>query len=83
MTPFEHFIQWLVSIGPQAAFWGMIKILFLLGFFLYIAFALVVIRQTSLMTKTLIGGFAAPIKIVVLAHLGVAIAVFLLALMIL
>lgn len=69
------------SIGISV--WLIVKIaaLILLGF--YIVFALIVVRQTKLMTDTLSLGFEAPIILLGYVHLAFAIVVFLTALAIL
>lgn len=56
-------------------------VLFALG--LYIVFALVVIKQVTLMTKTVEVGLEGLIKLIAWAHLIFAVAVFLIALSIL
>ena len=60
-----------------------VKIAVAIGFLLYIAFAVVVVRQVKLMTATLELGHERVIKILSLVHLVFAIIVFLLALVIL
>lgn len=81
MTPFERFVQFLAAIilGP----WVFIKLLFLLGFLIYVAFAVIVVRQVDLMHQTLNGVLDFPLKLIAWIHLGVAVAIFLLALVIL
>lgn len=81
MTPFEQFIQSLVSVIMNP--WILVKFLLLIGFLIYIAFAVVVIRQVALMARTLTGDFNRWLKLVTWLHLGVAIGVFVLALVIL
>lgn len=83
MTPFEKFIQFLVNFSPALTIWLLVKILFLIGLAIYIAFAVIVVRQVNLMIQALNGGFDFPIKLISWIHLGVAIAIFLLALVIL
>lgn len=83
MTPFEKFIQFLAEILPRFSIWWLVKGLFVLGLALYLAFAVIVIRQVGLMSKTLNGEFAIPLKLISYVHLLVALAVFLLALVIL
>ena len=63
--------------------WAIVKVFFLIALGLYILFSLIVIRQIQLMTDTLEVGFEAPIRLVGLIHLVVAISVFVLALLIL
>lgn len=80
MTPFEKFIQIIAQTIPNFSIWWLIKGLFILGLGLYIAFAVIVVRQVGLMSKTLNGEFASPLKFISLVHLLAAIGVFLLAL---
>jgi hypothetical protein len=63
--------------------WLVAKICVLLGLVIYLIFALVIIRQTGLMTDTVDVGFEAPIKFIAWAHFLFAIGIFILALMIL
>jgi hypothetical protein len=79
MTPFERLIEALTSVTLTP--WIIFKILYLLGFLLYIAFAVIVVRQVNLMIQTLNGVLRLPLKIVALIHLGVAVFIFWLALM--
>lgn len=81
MTPFEQFIQFLVSLTISP--WIFVKLLFLLGLLIYVAFAIIVVRQVKLMSQTLNGAFDLPLKLISWVHLGVALAVFIFAWMIL
>lgn len=63
--------------------WLIAKIFVLIALFLYILFALVVIRQVKLMTETLRIGLEFPLKTASCLHLAFAIIVFCLALIIL
>lgn len=63
--------------------WFLVKIAALILLALYLVFALVVVRQTKLMTSTLNLGFETPIRILSYIHLGFAVFVFLTALIIL
>ncbi len=63
--------------------WAVLKIFVLIAMLLYIAFALVVVRQVQLMTKTLNLGFEFPVKTLALLHLIAAAVLFALALIIL
>ena len=78
MTPFENLIQSLASAAIDG--WFFVKLLFLLGFLLYIAFAVVVVRQVNLMIQTLDGVLNLPLKLIAWVHFGVALLVFFLAL---
>jgi len=59
------------------------KVFMMFALTLYLIFALVIIRQVALMTQTLDVGFEVPIKLLTYIHLGFAIVVFILALIIL
>lgn len=83
MTPFEKFIQILAEAIPNFSIWWLVKGLFVVGLGLYIAFAVIVIRQVGLMSKTLNGEFAKPLKFISWVHLLAALVVFLLALVVL
>lgn len=63
--------------------WVLLKILFLLGAFLYILFAVIMMRQVRMMIETLHGGMQLPIRVLAVMHLLLAIGVFLLALIVL
>lgn len=83
MTPFDRLTQILATLLPVLTVWWLVKILFLLALLIYIAFAIIIIRQIGLMAKTLHTEFAIPIKLVAWIHLAAAILTFLLALLIL
>jgi hypothetical protein len=63
--------------------WVIAKIFALIAIGLYIIFALVVIKQVSLMTKTVEVGLEGFIKLIAWAHLAFAVVVFFIALTIL
>ena len=79
MTPFEQFLENLVSLSP----WGVVKLGFLIFLIVYIVFAGMVIRQVELMIRTLDGSINLPLKILAYIHLIFATFIFLLALIIL
>jgi hypothetical protein len=81
MTPFDQLIQFLTSLGSNP--WVLVKPLFLIGFLLYIAFAVIIVRQVKMMRQTLNGILDLPLKLIALVHLGIAIFIFLIALIIL
>ena len=68
MSPFERLVQF--STNFTLSFNWVLKALFLLAMLFYVAFGVVVIRQVSLMSKTLEGTFGLPIKIIAWVHLG-------------
>jgi len=63
--------------------WFIAKIFVLIGLLLYLAFALVVLRQVQLMIETVEVGFETPIKFLAYVHLAFAVLVLILALIIL
>lgn len=63
--------------------WVFVKTAALILLAIYLVFALVVVRQTRLMTDTLQLGFETPIKLLSYAHLVFAVFVFLTALIVL
>lgn len=66
-----------------SSFWIILKIGIILGLLVYIVFAVVVLRQVSLMTETLELGHEKGIKALSKAHLIFSIAVLFFALVIL
>lgn len=63
--------------------WLVAKIFVLIALAIYIAFAAVIVKQVSLMIKTIKVGFEAPIKFVAWGHLLFALGIFVLAIIIL
>jgi hypothetical protein len=80
MTPFEQFIQSLSLNSFDSLLWVLLKILALIGFALYLAFAAVVIRQVKIMSEVVQGLSIWPLRLLAWVHLGVAVFIFLLAL---
>lgn len=80
MAP-EDIIQFLASLAANP--WILVKFLFLIGLGLYLAFAVIVVRQVKLMSQTLNGLLDIPLRLFSLIHLVVAIVTFILALIIL
>lgn len=78
--------RFLLTLGnPEASVnlgWSLVGYLFVLGFFIYIAFALMVVRQVHLMTHTFKTGIDGGLKVAAYVHLVVAILVALFALFI-
>jgi len=81
MTPFDRFALFLASL--TFSLWFFIKLLFLIGLLIYLAFAVIVVRQVSLMTRALNVELETSLKLISWVHLVVAIGVFLLAVVIL
>lgn len=65
----------------QSLFFGFLKILFLVGFGIYIVFALTIVSQVRLMTKTLKTGLEGTLSLFAFVHLLVAIGVWIFALL--
>ena len=63
--------------------WMLVKLIYLVGLGIYLAFAVIVVRQVDLMTKTLQGDFESSLKLIAWLHLIVALGVFVFALVIL
>ncbi|PIS09236.1 hypothetical protein COT75_02620 [Candidatus Beckwithbacteria bacterium CG10_big_fil_rev_8_21_14_0_10_34_10] len=82
MTPIEILLDKVLTINILNV-WLIAKIFVLLALGVYIAFAFMVAKEVKLMTKTLIGVFNLPIKILSYIHLVLTIIIFLLALKIL
>ena len=77
----EGMVQFFTSIANNP--WILVKFLVLIGLALYLAFAVIVVRQVKLMSRTLNGLFDIPLRLFSLIHLVAAIGVFILALIIL
>lgn len=83
MSPFEQVLQFVAGNYQSFDPLILLKLLFLAGLGIYLAFAVIVVRQVGLMTRTLNGMLDLPIKLVAWVHLGIAVIVFLLALLVL
>jgi hypothetical protein len=68
---------------PDIPIWPVVKVFVVVALFLYLVFALVVVRQVQLMTDTLEVDFESVVRLLTVAHLVFAITVFILALVIL
>ena len=78
----SNFILKIVDVIAKDP-WIIAKPFFLVGFLVYTAFAIIVVRQVKLMSQTLNGLLYTPLRLISLIHLGVAIGVFILTLLIL
>ena len=83
MTPADQFIKFLSGFIFDFNIWWLVKTLFVIGFGIYIAFSVIVVRQVGLMAKTVQTNFNLLIKLIAWIHLGAAVLAFLLALLIL
>ena len=77
--PLQGLLNFLLSL----TIWHVVKLMFCLVLGLYIFFAVVVVRQISLMTETLNGQLELPLKLIGILNLALAIFLFLGALLIL
>lgn len=72
-----------IPASLEAPVWEVAKFLLLFGILLYLVFAVLVIRQVQLMTRTLTGEMDQVVRILSWVHFGLAVAIFLLALVVL
>lgn len=79
MTPFEQTFENLLRLD----IWALAKLFVLVFLGVYVAFAVVLVKQVKLMTAVLDGNLNLPLKALALAHLVLAGMVLLLALSIL
>ena len=68
MTGFDQLLTYLQGVTV----WVVVKWLMVLGLVLYGVFAVVVIRQVQLMSRTVNGALEWPLKLLAWAHLAVA-----------
>lgn len=79
MTPIEETLQAVININ----IWLVVKIFVLLALLFYMVFSYLIVRETSLMIKTVKADFNLPIKIISWIHFGFSVLVFILALIVL
>jgi len=79
MTPFEKLIEYLATLS--FSFNWVFKALLLFGMLFYLAFGVIVVRQVSLMSKTLESSFDLPIKLIAWIHLGMIVGLLLIILL--
>lgn len=63
------------------SYWSVVKIFILLALFVYICFAFIVAKQVSMMLKVLSGQWDSVLKTISVSLLGVAVIVFIAALL--
>lgn len=83
MTPADQFIEFLGNFIFNFNIWWLVKALFVIGFGIYIAFSVIVVRQVGLMAKTVQTNYNLLIKLIAWVHLCAAILVFFLVLLML
>ncbi|OGD53449.1 hypothetical protein A3J78_00180 [Candidatus Beckwithbacteria bacterium RBG_13_35_6] len=79
MIPIEELLNKLLNVE----IWSVVKVLFLLALGLYLLFALMIIKEVDLMSKTIKGVFNLPLKLIAFLHFCLSVAVFILAFVIL
>lgn len=82
MTPNTPFLS-VVEALSQSGVWGIVKVVYLIAFLIYIGFAIVVVSQVKQMTRTVTGGINPQLVIISWLHLGLAVLAFIWALMVL
>ncbi len=70
----------VATMSADSSIWFVVKIFYLIAFFVYFVFAAITVKQTYLMTQTLEIGLESLIRTFAWAHLMFAIAVFIIAL---
>ena len=79
MNSFENLLNQLFSISV----WDIAQLSVLLFLLIYIIFSVVVIRQVKSMIQALNGTLDLPLRLIAWIHLGIAVFVFFLALIVL
>lgn len=77
--PSNNLLPSILNLNP----WLFAKFLICFGLFIYLLFALLIVRQVDLMAKTLNGTLNFPLKTLAWVHFVTAIAIFLLSIIIL
>ena len=72
-----------MMLDAQTYIWAAMKLMILVGLGIYIVFAFVIVRQEQLMSKTLVAASEKVLSLLTWLHLGAAVVVFMLALLIL
>jgi len=81
MTPFEKILQSLAEVDLAVGLMLILKWVYVAALGIYLAFALIVVRQVGLMGKTLDGaGLNTVVQVVAWIHFLASVAVLLLAL---
>ncbi|MFH1840556.1 MAG: DUF5657 family protein [Candidatus Shapirobacteria bacterium] len=80
MTPFDQFIAFLAQGLPGFDPWLIIKIFVLIALFLYLAFAVIVLRQVMLMDETVKSSLGGLFKLLAAVHLVAVVLIFFLSL---
>lgn len=83
MTGFDRLLDGLFSGEISLDIWFFIKILFLAGLGIYVAFSVIVVRQVGLMVRAVEVPLENSLKLIAWLHLLAAIGLFFLALIIL
>lgn len=73
----------LINLLLSISVWSVLKIFVCFAFFIYVMFAVVVVKQVNLMTETLGGQLELPLKMIAAIHLAGAISLLVLVIFIL
>lgn len=77
----EFFTFFQTAEKLESNIWEITKLVVLLGLIFYLVFAVVVIRQVQLMTRTVTGELDHVVRVVAWVHFVIACSIFVLALM--
>lgn len=77
----NQLIQFLSPVNLNLL--GVVKVMFLIGLFIYFAFAVIVVRQVRMMSQVLSGVLEGLLNLIAWIHLAAAVFVFALAWLIL
>ncbi|MDP2860977.1 MAG: hypothetical protein Q8N98_04690 [bacterium] len=76
MNQLNPYFQKLFAAFAQNALWATVKSFFVIGLFLYIIFAMIVVRQVSLLSTTIGTDLSPRLKFLSVVHLLASIVVF-------
>lgn len=79
MNQFSPYLEKLFAVFSQNTLWVTVKAFFVIGLFLYIIFAAIVVRQVSLLSATIGTSLSPKLKLFSLIHLLASVLVFLAA----
>lgn len=72
-----------LPVGVEGGIWDIAKLFVLFGLLLYLVFAVVVIREVKLMTRTVTGRLDSVVRVVAWVHFALSVGIFLVALIVL
>jgi hypothetical protein len=77
----DEFAFFQIPGGLDGRIWDIAKLFVLVGLLVYLVFAIVVIRQVQLMTRTVTGDLDKAIRVISWVHFGLSAGIFILALL--